>query len=104
MARRATSVPAPAEWCETANVAAQNLGVAKHLRDLPAEHWQLVLISVEDRMRLRGVTPPLGWRRTLGRQVGRRDNSSSQAGVVTALRRKREEIAAQVALELGLGA
>ncbi|CAO4183522.1 hypothetical protein [Methylorubrum aminovorans] len=102
-------VPAPAEkpdlpheWIEVAELAAHNLGLGKRLAELSPEHWQLVLASVTDRMRLRGASLPLGWRRTLARQVGRATEEGATARIV-ALRAKREEIAAHVAHELGLG-
>ena len=42
------------------------------LFDLPAEHWQLVLVNVDARMRMRNVEAPVGWRTALEQQVGRR--------------------------------
>ncbi|WP_336492033.1 hypothetical protein [Methylobacterium nigriterrae] len=92
----------PPEWIEAAETAAHNLGFSKTLADLSPEHWQLVLASVTDRMRLRGASLPLGWRHTLARQVGRGMEDQAAAHIV-ALRAKREEIAAHVAHELGLG-
>ncbi|CAO4154096.1 hypothetical protein [Methylorubrum extorquens] len=92
----------PHEWIEVAELAAHNLGLGKRLAELSPEHWQLVLASVTDRMRLRGASLPLGWRRTLARQVGRATEEEATACIV-ALRAKREEIAAHVAHELGLG-
>ena len=62
----------------------------------------MVLASVTDRMRLRGASLPIGWRRALTQQVGRRDGDPME-GRVFALAAKRKEIAAHVALELGLG-
>jgi hypothetical protein len=86
------------EWREAAEQAAHNLG----LPNLSPEHWQMVLASVTDRMRLRGASLPLGWRRALARQVGRSDEDPME-GKVFALAAKRKEIAAHVAHELGLG-
>jgi hypothetical protein len=93
----------PPEWIEVAELAAHNLGLGKTLAELSPEHWQLVLASVTDRMRLRGASLPLGWRRTLARQVGRHEAADRGESRVSALHAKREEIAAHVALELGLG-
>ncbi|WP_245516434.1 hypothetical protein [Methylobacterium segetis] len=90
------------EWIEAAELAAHNLGLGKSLAALSPEHWQLVLASVTDRVRLRGELLPVGWRRTLARQVGRETEARAAAHIV-ALRAKREEIAAHVAQELGLG-
>ncbi|MER2266682.1 hypothetical protein [Methylobacterium oxalidis] len=92
----------PHEWIDVAELAAKNLGLSRTLAELSPEHWQLVLASVTDRMRLRGASLPVGWRRTLARQVGRATGEQVAAHVV-ALRAKREEIAAHVAQELGLG-
>ena len=36
-----------------------------------AEHWQLVLVNVDARMRMRGIRTPHGWKKALGDQVGR---------------------------------
>jgi hypothetical protein len=93
----------PPEWIKVAELAAHNLGLGKALAELSPEHWQLVLASVTDRMRLRGASLPLGWRRTLARQVGRHEAADRAEARVLALRAKREEIAAHVARELGLG-
>ncbi|WP_336490945.1 hypothetical protein [Methylobacterium nigriterrae] len=92
----------PPEWIEAAELAAHNLGFGQTLATLSPEHWQLVLASVTDRMRLRGASLPLGWRRTLARQVGRGTEDQTAAHIV-ALRAKRGEIAAHLARELGLG-
>jgi hypothetical protein len=54
-------------------------------------------------MRLRGASLPVGWRRTLARQVGRQEGADQAEARVLALHAKREEIAAHVAHELGLG-
>ena len=62
----------------------------------------MVLASVTDRMRLRGASLPVGWRRALARQVGRSDDDPME-GKVFALAAKRKEIATHIALELGLG-
>lgn len=91
------------EWQEAADLAAHNLGLSPSLSELSPEHWQLVLASVSDRMRLRGVSLPLGWRRALARQVGRNDGEDKGQATVLALAAKRMEIATHVALELGLG-
>lgn len=91
------------EWQEAADVAAHNLGFSPPLAELSPEHWQLVLASVTDRMRLRGASLPLGWRRALARQVGRSEGEGQAPGTVLALAAKRKEIATHVALELGLG-
>lgn len=91
------------EWQEAADLAAHNLGFSPALAELSPEHWQLVLASVADRMRLRGVSLPLGWRRALARQVGRSEGEDRLQGQVLALAAKRKEIATHVALELGLG-
>jgi hypothetical protein len=91
------------EWQEAAELAAHNLGFPKPLLALSPEHWQMVLASVTDRMRLRGASLPIGWRRALARQVGRGDEEDPLQGKVFALAAKRKEIAAHVALELGLG-
>lgn len=91
------------EWQEAAELAAHNLGFPKPLLALSPEHWQMVLASVTDRMRLRGASLPIGWRRALTRQVGRSGEEDSLQGKVFALAAKRKEIAAHVALELGLG-
>jgi hypothetical protein len=93
----------PPEWIEVAELAAHNLGLGKKLADLSPEHWQIVLASVTDRMRLRGASLPVGWRRTLARQVGRQEGADQAEARVLALHAKREEIAAHVAHELGLG-
>lgn len=91
------------EWLEAADLAAHNLGVDPVLAQLSPEHWQLVLASVTDRMRLRGASLPRGWRRALARQVGRSDAEEKGQATVLALAAKRTEIAAHVASELGLG-
>ena len=91
------------EWQEVAELAARNLGFPERLPDLSPEHWQMVLASVTDRMRLRGASLPVGWRRALTRQVGRTDVEAPSQGKVFALAAKRKEIAAHVAQELGLG-
>ncbi|HEX8418355.1 MAG TPA: hypothetical protein VF641_12220 [Methylobacterium sp.] len=91
------------EWRDAADLAAHNLGFSPVLAELSPEHWQLVLASVTDRMRLRGASLPLGWRRALARQVGRNDVTEQAHGNVLALAAKRKEIATHVALELGLG-
>lgn len=91
------------EWQEAAVVAARNLGFAEKLSALSSEHWQVVLASVTERMRLRGASLPVGWRRALTREVGRSDYEDRMQGKVLALAAKRIEIAAHVAVELGLG-
>jgi hypothetical protein len=91
------------EWLEAANLATHNLGFAEGLSALSPEHWQLVLASVTDRMQLRGASFPAGWRQALAQQVGRVAASHQAQGTVLALAAKRKEIAAHVALELGLG-
>jgi hypothetical protein len=91
------------EWQEAAELAAHNLGFPKPLLALSPEHWQMVLASVTDRMRLRGASLPIGWRRALTRQVGRGDEEDPSQGKVLALAARRKEIAAHVASELGLG-
>ena len=91
------------EWQEAADLAAHNLGLSPSLAELSPEHWQLVLASVTDRMRMRGASPPVGWRRALARQVGRIDGEDKGQATVLALAAKRTEIATHVALELGLG-
>jgi len=93
----------PPEWAEAAVLAAHNLGLGKPLAELSPEHWQLVLASVTDRMLLRGETLPPGWRRTLAQQVGRQEVADRAEARVVALNAKREEIAAHVARDLGLG-
>jgi hypothetical protein len=93
----------PPEWKEAADLAAHNLGLGKSLAELSPEHWQLVLASVTDRMLLRGETLPPGWRRTLAEQVGRQEVADRAEARVLALHAKREEIAAHVARDLGLG-
>lgn len=98
----AGSVDLSPEWQASADLAAHNLGFDKPLSDLTPEHWQLVLAGVEDRMRLRGVKAPPGWRRALARRVGRTEHESREGARVLALEAKREEIAAEVAAELGL--
>jgi len=90
------------EWQETAEQVAHNLGFPAGLSRLSPEHWQMVLASMTDRMRLRGASLPVGWRRALARQVGRSDEDPME-GKVFALAAKRKEIATHVALELGLG-
>lgn len=90
------------EWQEAAEQVAHNLGFPVGLSRLSPEHWQMVLASVTDRMRLRGASLPVGWRRALARQVGRSDDDPME-GKVFALAAKRKEIATHVALELGLG-
>ena len=57
------------EWQEAADLGARNLGFSEALTELSPEHWQLVLASVTDRMRLRGASLPRGWRRALARPV-----------------------------------
>lgn len=91
------------EWREAAEQAARNLGQGKSLVELSPEHWQLVLASVTDRMRLRGASLPRGWRLALARQVGRQDGEDPTEARILALHAKREEIAAHVARDLGLG-
>ncbi|GJD93439.1 hypothetical protein [Methylobacterium iners] len=91
------------EWREAADLAAHNLGFSPALAELSPEHWQLVLASVTDRMRLRGASLPVGWRRALARQVGRGDGEDKAQGKVLALAAKRKEIAAHLSRELGLG-
>lgn len=91
------------EWREAADLAAHNLGFSGALADLSPEHWQLVLASVTDRMLLHGATLPPGWRRALAQQVARPEGEERRETRILALRAKREEIAAHVALELGLG-
>lgn len=93
----------PPEWKEAADLAAHNLGLGKSLARLSPEHWQLVLASVTDRMLLRGATLPPGWRRALAQQVGRQEVADQAEARVLALHAKREEIAAHVARDLGLG-
>ncbi|MHC2109292.1 hypothetical protein [Methylobacterium sp. CM6246] len=91
------------EWKETAELAARNLGLSKPLAEMSPEHWQLVLASVTDRMRLRGASLPRGWRLALAREVGRQDAANPAEARILALHAKREEIAAHVARDLGLG-
>lgn len=91
------------EWQEAAEQAAHNLGFVQGLSELSPEHWQVVLASVTDRMRLRGASLPIGWRRAITRQVGRSEDEDPMQGRVLALAAKRKEIAAHVAQELGLG-
>lgn len=91
------------EWQDAVHLAAHNLGFSGALADLSPEHWQLVLASVTDRMLLHGATLPPGWRRALAQQVARLEGEERRETRVLALRAKREEIAAHVALELGLG-
>lgn len=91
------------EWRKAADLAAHNLGFQPMLAALSPEHWQLVLASVADRMRLRGVTLPPGWQRGLAQQVGRHKATVPHEANVSALDAKRGEIAAHVARELGLG-
>jgi hypothetical protein len=59
------------DWIEAAQLASGSIGFEGPLHDLTPEHWQLVLVTVEDRMRLRGTPAPLGWQRRLARQDGR---------------------------------
>lgn len=91
------------EWRKAADLAAHNLGFSLALAELTPEHWQLVLASVTDRMRLLGASLPVGWRRALARQVGRSEGEGPAQGKVLALAAKRKEIATHVAGELGLG-
>jgi hypothetical protein len=91
------------EWMEAAEQAARNLGQGKSLAELCPEHWQLVLASVTDILRVRGASLPRGWRLALARQVGRLDVENPAEARVLALHAKREEIAAHVARDLGLG-
>jgi hypothetical protein len=91
------------EWREAAEQAARNLGQGKPLAELCPEHWQLVLASVTDKMRLRGASLPHGWRLALARQVGRQEAGDPEEARILALHAKREEIAAHVARDLGLG-
>lgn len=93
----------PSEWTEAAEQAARNLGQGRPLAELCPEHWQLVVASVTDRMRMRGASLPRGWRLALARQVGRDDAEDPAEARVLALHAKREEIAAHVARDLGLG-
>lgn len=60
----------PAEWIEAAKLASGNIGFDGPLHDLSPEHWQLVLVNVEARMRLRGVDAPRDWQERLAQQVG----------------------------------
>lgn len=59
------------DWKFAADIAAHNLGFDDALPTISAEHWQLVLTSVETRMKMRGIEPPLGWKEALARMVGR---------------------------------
>ena len=93
----------PPEWIEAAEQAARNLGQGKPLAELCPEHWQLVLNSVTARMRLRGASLPRGWQFALARQIGRQDAEDPEEARVLALHAKREEIAAHIASDLGLG-
>ena len=97
------TLPLPPEWMEAAEQAARNLGQSKALAKLSPEHWQLVLASVTDRMLLRGETLPPRWQLALAQQAGRQDADAPETASVLALHAKREEIAAHVARELGLG-
>ncbi|MHB2210902.1 hypothetical protein [Methylobacterium sp. CM6257] len=91
------------EWREAAEQAARNLGQGKPLAELCPEHWQLVLASVTDKMRVRGASLPRGWCLALARQVGRQDAEEPAEARILALHAKREEIAAHIARDLGLG-
>lgn len=61
------------QWVFEADSAAHKLGVADPLRTMSSERWQRVLASVEARMKMRGVSLPNNWQRSLTRQVGRHD-------------------------------
>ncbi|WP_336490639.1 hypothetical protein [Methylobacterium nigriterrae] len=63
----------PEEWLRTAELAALNLGMGETLHGLSPEHWQLVLVNVEARMRMRGIETPKGWQKALAQLVGRSD-------------------------------
>ena len=97
------SLKLSSEWQEAADLAAHNLGLSPSLAELSPEHWQLVLASVTDRMRLRGASLPVGWQRALAREVGRSDGEGKGQATVLALAAKRTQIATHVARELGLG-
>ena len=60
-----------AEWMDVARLAARNLGMGETLHDLSPEHWQLVLVNVEAKMRMRGFEPPDGWQDALARRAVR---------------------------------
>jgi hypothetical protein len=63
----------PGEWLRAAELATRNLGMGETLHDLTPEHWQLVLVNVDAKMRMRGFAPPLGWQKALAKQAGRSD-------------------------------
>lgn len=63
----------PYRWRSGAGDAAANLGFGRRLDELSSEHWQVVLASVEARIRMRGVEIPKRWQKALARQVGRSD-------------------------------
>lgn len=76
------------EWLEAAELAAHNLGFSASLADLSPEHWQLVLASVTDRMRLRGTSLPVGWRRAMDRQAGRNAVEEQNHGIASSSHRQ----------------
>ena len=63
----------PIDWRYCAETTARNLGLSKSLKDLPPEHWQKVLISVETKMQLKGAAFPDDWQASLADELGRSD-------------------------------
>lgn len=61
----------PIDWRFRAEASARNLGFTAPLANLPAEHWQKVLIGVEMKMRLSGSLFPDDWQALLAKDVGR---------------------------------
>jgi hypothetical protein len=78
------------EWKEAANLAIHNLGFQPPLAVLCPEHWQRVLVSVSNRMLMRGSEMPPGWQPALAKQVGRRDGTIPTENSVVPLRVRRE--------------
>lgn len=61
----------PVDWRFRAEASARNQGFIPPLANLPAEHWQKVLIGVEMKMRLSGSVFPHNWQSLLAKDVGR---------------------------------
>lgn len=59
------------ECVETAELVSRKIGYDVPLRDLAPEHWRLVLVIAEAKMRDRGIAAPVCWERKLAQQIGR---------------------------------
>ncbi|MCJ2136683.1 hypothetical protein MKK69_21975 [Methylobacterium sp. J-026] len=66
---------------DAASSAVRNLGLTCAPWQLSPEHWQRVLVAVEARARMRGLTLADGWRGELAEQMGRTEtNTSTEPG------------------------